>query len=326
MKSEELRNKIFEINSDKDFNELALKIFHFQYGNNSVYNQYVNLNNIRIKEIDHFKKIPFLPIELFKSHKVISRDSEPDKIFLSSGTSGAEVSKHYVVDLKLYEKSFFTCFKKFYGNPDQYMIVALLPSYLERTNSSLVYMVEKLISLSKNAGSGFYLDNYNDLVDMLKYSINQKVLLIGVTFALLEFAERYEIPVTNGIIMETGGMKGRRKEIIREELHQVLCSKFHTDKIHSEYGMTELLSQAYSHGNGLFKAPPWMKVLIRDTNDPKSLLGDNKSGGINIIDLANLYSCSFIATHDLGKTNPDGSFEVLGRFDNSDIRGCSLMV
>ena len=326
MKSEELRNKIFEINSDKSFNEIALEIFHFQYGNNPVYNQYVNLNNIRIKEIDHFKKIPFLPIELFKSHKVISRDSEPEKIFLSSGTSGTEISKHYVSDLKLYEKSFFTCFTKFYGNQDQYLILALLPSYLERADSSLVYMVEKLISLSKNDGSGFYLDNYDDLANMLKHSINQKVLLIGVTFALLEFAERYEIPVTKGIIMETGGMKGRRKEIIREELHQVLCSKFHTDKIHSEYGMTELLSQAYSQGNGIYKTPPWMKILIRDTNDPKSLLDDYKSGGINIIDLANLYSCSFIATQDLGKTYPDGSFEVLGRFDNSDIRGCNLMI
>ena len=326
MKSEELRNKIFEINSDKSFNEIALEIFHFQYGNNPVYNQYVNLNNIRIKEIDHFKKIPFLPIELFKSHKVICRDAEPEKIFLSSGTSGAETSKHYVSDLRLYEKSFFTCFKKFYGNPDQYLILALLPSYLERADSSLVYMVEKLIGLSKNVGSGFYLDNYDDLAKMLNRSANQKVLLIGVTFALLEFAERYEIPLANGIIMETGGMKGRRKEIIREELHRVLCSKFHTNKIHSEYGMTELLSQAYSQGNGIYKTPPWMKILIRDTNDPKSLLDDYKSGGINIIDLANLYSCSFIATQDLGKTNPDGSFEVLGRFDNSDIRGCNLMI
>jgi phenylacetate-coenzyme A ligase PaaK-like adenylate-forming protein len=326
MKSEELRYKIFEINSDKSFNEIALEIFHFQYGNNPFYNQYLNLNNIRIKEIDHYKKIPFLPIELFKSHKVICRDTEPEKIFLSSGTSGTEASKHYVSDLGLYEKSFLTCFKKFYGNPDQYLILVLLPSYLEQTGSSLVYMVEKLIKLSKNSGSGFYLRNYENLAKTLEWKANQKILLIGVTFALLEFAERYEILVTNGIIMETGGMKGRRKEIIREELHRVLCSKFHTDKIHSEYGMTELLSQAYSRGDGIFKTPPWMKVLIRDTNDPKSLLGDNKSGGINIIDLANLYSCSFIATQDLGKTNLDGSFEVLGRFDNSDIRGCNLMI
>jgi phenylacetate-coenzyme A ligase PaaK-like adenylate-forming protein len=326
MKSEELRNKIFEIKTDTEFNETALEIFHFQYANNKVYRQYADLNNLRINKIDHYKKIPFLPIEFFKSHRIISMNSDPEKIFLSSGTSGTSVSKHYVADLSLYEKSFCSCFEFFYRNPDQYLILALLPSYLERANSSLVYMIEKLIGLSRNRSSGFYLDNYGDLAVMLERSANQKILLIGVTFALLEFAEKYPIPIANGIVMETGGMKGRRPEIIREELHQLLCSKFQTENIHSEYGMTELLSQAYSKGDGIFRTPPWMKVLIRDTNDPKALLGANKSGGINIIDLANIYSCSFIATQDLGKANTDETFEVLGRFDTSDIRGCNLMV
>jgi hypothetical protein len=226
----------------------------------------------------------------------------------------------------MYEKSFLTCFRLFYGNPDRYLILALLPSYIERTDSSLVYMVEKLISFSKKTGSGFYMNNYDDLASKLESPGNQRILLIGVSYALLDFTEKYEIPVNRGIIMETGGMKGRRKEIIREEMHRVLGSKFHVNTIHSEYGMTELLSQAYSQGNGIFKTPPWMKVLIRDTNDPISLLSENISGGINILDLANIYSCSFIATQDLGKTHLDGSFEVLGRFDYSDIRGCNLLV
>jgi phenylacetate-coenzyme A ligase PaaK-like adenylate-forming protein len=326
MKLEELKKKIFEIRSDSDFNEIVLKIFHYQYANNPVYQQYINLNKWNIEKIDHFQKIPFLPIEFFKSHKIICRDTEPEKIFKSSGTNGTSTSKHYVTDLSLYEKSFLTCFEMFYGSPDQFLIFALLPSYLERKDSSLVYMIEKLIILSKNPGSGFYLNNFDQLAANLSANAHQKILLIGVTFALLEFIEKYEIPLFNGLIMETGGMKGRRMEIIREELHLQLASKFHTAKIHSEYGMTELLSQGYSDGDGIFKAPPWMKILIRDTNDPKSLLGDDTTGGINVIDLANLYSCSFIATQDLGKTKQDGSFEVLGRFDNSDIRGCNLML
>ncbi len=326
MKIEEFKNKIFEIKSDSEFNEIALEIFHYQYVNNPVYNQYVGLNISNIEKINHYKHIPFLPIELFKSHRVVCRSSEPEKIFESSGTTGFPTSKHYVQDLSLYENSFRGCFQQFYGHPEQYLILALLPNYLESENSSLVFMVEKLITLSKNPLSGFYLNNYDELAETLNKNNSQKALVIGVSFALLEFTEMYEIPLANGIIMETGGMKGRRKEIIREELHLQLAAKFHTAKIHSEYGMTELLSQAYSDGDGIFKTPPWMKVLIRDTNDPKSLLGNDKTGGLNIIDLANLYSCSFIATQDLGKTYRDGSFEVLGRFDNSDIRGCNLMI
>jgi hypothetical protein len=326
MNIESLINRIFEIKSDTEFNDIALEIFHFQYTNNPVYHQFVDLNYLRIKTIDHYCKIPFLPIEFFKSHKILSGDSEPEKIFISSGTTGIETSKHYITHLPLYEKSFLTGFNLFYGSPDQYRILALLPSYLEREDSSLIYMVRNLIEKSNDNESGFYLNNYEDLIKTIGHSTQHKVLLIGVTYALLELAEKYDIQKFHGIIMETGGMKGKRKEIIRSELHQVLCSKFRSDKIHSEYGMTELLSQAYSAGDGIFNTPPWMKVMIRDTNDPKSLLGNQKTGGINIIDLANIYSCSFIATQDLGKTFPDGSFEVLGRFDTSDIRGCNLMV
>lgn len=326
MKFEELKNKIFEIRTDTEFNEVALEIFHFQYESNTLYHQFVDLNNVRIGDVDHYKKIPFLPIEFFKSHKITCLNAETEKIFISSGTTGTYPGKHYVASLEMYEKSFLTCFELFYGNPDRYLILALLPSYLERTDSSLIYMVEKLISFSKKTGSGFYMNNYSDLASKLESPGNQRILLIGVSYSLLDFTDKYEIPVNRGIIMETGGMKGRRKEIIREEMHRVLGSKFYVNKIHSEYGMTELLSQAYSQGNGIFKTPPWMKVLIRDTNDPKSLLSENKSGGINILDLANIYSCSFIATQDLGKTHLDGSFEVLGRFDYSDIRGCNLLV
>ncbi|MBM3436366.1 MAG: acyl transferase [Bacteroidetes bacterium] len=326
MEISELRNRIFNISSISKFNGLAIEIFHYQYVNNAVYRQFVDLNKTAINKITHFSTIPFLPVEFFKSHKILCGDTPPENIFLSSGTSGNIASKHYITDLSIYEKSFFSCFHLFYGSPDQYTILALLPSYLERSDSSLVFMVDKLISLSKNAGSGFYLDQHEDLAEMLADSYNQKIFLIGVTFALLEFAEKYQISLGGGIVMETGGMKGRRQEIIREELHEVLKSRFGVAEIHSEYGMTELLSQAYSKGGGIFRTPPWMKVLIRDVNDPKLLMDHNKTGGINIIDLANIHSCSFIATQDLGRTHPDGSFEVHGRFDNSDIRGCNLMI
>jgi phenylacetate-coenzyme A ligase PaaK-like adenylate-forming protein len=326
MEFEELKNRIFTINSDTDFNGIALEIFHFQYARNPVYHQYVDLNHTKIADIDHFKKIPFLPIEFYKSHKISSSSVTHEKIFRSSGTSGSSASKHFIADLSLYERSFLTAFNQFYGNPRHYIILALLPSYPERNDSSLIYMVEYLIRCSKNAASGFYLENYDELVTILNQSFDNKILLLGVAYALLDLVERFEVPKINGIIMETGGMKGRRKEIVREELHALLKSKFNVSEIHSEYGMTELLSQAYSPGNGIFKTPPWMKILIRDTNDPKTLLEDPKSGGINVIDLANLYSCSFIATQDLGIKYSDGSFEVIGRFDNSDIRGCNLMI
>ena len=334
MEGETIHKQIFNIRSDSEFNELAIKIFQYQYIYNRVYNKFVNYHIEDIRTIDHYKKIPFLPIEFFKTHKVLCEDQKAENVFLSSGTTGSTPSRHYISNLSLYNKSFIKCFEFFYGKPDQFLILALLPSYLEREGSSLVYMTKKLIQLTGQNNSGFYLDNYNDLIKMLNKDntksrnsrTGQKTILLGVTYALLELAENYEPDIPNVIIMETGGMKGRRKELIREELHRILCDGFNVKTIHSEYGMTEILSQAYSTGNGIFHTPPWMKVLIRDTNDPKAILPENKTGGINIIDLANIYSCSFIATQDLGKKYKNESFEVLGRFDTSDIRGCNLMI
>lgn len=249
-------------------------------------------------------------------------------IFTSSGTTGAKTSQHVVTDISLYEKSFLKAFEHFYGPVSHYCILALLPAYLEREGSSLVYMVDSLITKSRHSNSGFYLNNLDDLKKqlMLLQKKGQKTLLIGVSFALLDLAETMRFPLKNTIVMETGGMKGRRREMIRSELHQILKNAFGVEQIHSEYGMTELLSQGYSKGHGIFNCPPWMKVLIRDTEDPLSIQKSGKNGGINIIDLANLNSCPFIATQDLGKVHPNGSFEVLGRFDHSDIRGCNLMV
>jgi len=321
----ELQHKIFEIKSDKEFNDISIQIFRHQYKNNNVYRDFVDYLNIKTSQVKHYKNIPFLPIEFFKTHKIYSSDSELQIEFKSSGTAGQNRSSHFIADLKIYEKSFKECFKLFYGNPEDIRILALLPSYLEQGNSSLIYMVEHLIKKSRVKESGFYLDASERLLNI----INNKegpTLLLGVTYALLDLAEKTGVNNSKLMVMETGGMKGRRKEMTREELHSILKYKLHVDTIHSEYGMTELLSQAYSKGNGLFKTPPWMKILIRDTNDPLSLVPDEKTGGINVIDLANLHSCSFIATQDLGKIKSNGFFEVLGRFDVSDIRGCNLMV
>lgn len=320
--------QMFQISSGTEFNAFALKIFHYQYKNNLVYNKYVNfhLKSTEIESIDHYSQIPFLPIEFFKTFEVICKDKKVDQLFTSSGTTGENTSRHLVADINLYEASFYKSFEMFIGNPKDFLVLGLLPSYMEREGSSLVYMANKLIEQSSHKSSGFYLDNYNDLVNTLKNNKNQPTILIGVSFALLELAEKYELDLSDIIIMETGGMKGRRKEIVREELHQILSAKFNVEKIYSEYGMTELLSQAYSTGNGIFNTPPWMKILIRDTNDPKTIFSKQQTGGINVIDLANVYSCSFIATQDLGKIHSDESFEVLGRFDTSDIRGCNLLV
>lgn len=322
-------DQLFQIKTDIEFNAFALKIFHYQYTNNEVYKQYVNfhLNSSAINNIKYYSQVPFLPIEFFKTHRVNCKNSQPDQVFTSSGTTGTNTSSHFVTDINIYEASFLKGFNLFFGNPEDFLILALLPSYLERKGSSLVYMAENLIEKSKYKASGFYLDNYDDLIQTLNLANKPKTILLGVSFALLELAEKYKPDLSSGVIvMETGGMKGRRKEVIREELHQKLCSKFNVEKIYSEYGMTELLSQAYSFGDGIFKTPPWMKILIRDTNDPKTIVSSQQSGGINVIDLANIHSCSFIATQDLGKLYPDGTFEVLGRFDSSDIRGCNLMV
>ena len=319
---------MFKLNSTYNFNQKAIEIFKFQYNNNSVYSQYCDLINVDVKSIREIKDIPFLPIQFFKSHEVLSSSGAIHVTFTSSGTTGAQTSKHFVTDVSLYEQSYRNAFSEFYGNIEDYCVLALLPSYLEREGSSLIHMVDDLIQSSNHNDSGFYLNNYDELITKLIELDNsgQNVILIGVTYALLDLIEMHQFQLKNTIIMETGGMKGKRKEMIREELHEILCKGFGVPVIHSEYGMTELLSQAYSLGDGVFECPNWMQILIRDTEDALSNVKEGKTGGINVIDLANINSCSFIATQDLGKKNPNHSFEVLGRFDNSDIRGCNLMV
>ena len=315
----------------QNFTEAALKIFQFQYEHNIVYNQFCKALHINVSLIDAIEKIPFLPISFFKTHTVVTTQFTPETIFESSGTTQTINSKHLVKDISLYEQSFNTAFKIFYGEPTNYCILALLPAYLERNNSSLVMMADKLIEQSKHPESGFYLNELDKLQQTLLQLEKQQqpTLLIGVTFALLDFAEQYPMKLQYTTIMETGGMKGRRAEITRPEVHQILMDNLAIKDVHSEYGMTELLSQAYSKGDGIFNCPPWMKILVREDDDPLSvLLADaNKtiSGAVNVIDLANIYSCSFIATDDAAKLYPDESFEILGRLDNSDIRGCSLL-
>ena len=319
---------IFTISSQKQFEKTALKVFRFQYENNLVYQEFCDFLKINVQKVKSLQQIPFLPIQFFKSHEVVSNKNPIQETFTSSGTTGIMTSKHFVTDVSLYEESYRKGFSQFYGNIEDYVVLALLPSYLEREGSSLIYMVEDLIKMTHNPESGFYLHNHEELIEKLTRLDNagQNVILIGVTYALLDLIETKKFQLQNTIIMETGGMKGKRKEMIREELHEQLCEGFGVTAIHSEYGMTELLSQAYSLGNGVFECPSWMQILIRDTEDALTYVDAGKTGGINIIDLANINSCSFIATQDLGKKNPNNSFEVLGRFDNSDIRGCNLMV
>lgn len=321
------QSEIFNIKTASEFEDLALKIFKFQFENNVVYRSFCDLLYKHPADIKDISDIPFLPIQFFKTHQVITSKGEPEKIFTSSGTTGSITSKHYITDLKLYEESYLKGFHHFYGSVEDYVVLALLPSYLERDGSSLVYMVNDLIEKSNQAESGFYLNNLDDLAKTLIQleAEKQKTLLIGVSFALLDLVEQFKLNLKHTIVMETGGMKGKRKEIIRQELHQILQTGFGVSQIHSEYGMTELLSQAYSKGNGIFMCPPWMKLLTRDPEDALTLQHAYKTGGINVIDLANINSCSFIATQDLGKVQTDGSFEIIGRFDNSDIRGCNLM-
>ena len=318
---------LLNITNNEQFEKAALATFRYQFEHNSVYRSFCDLLYKHPSEITSSRDIPFLPIQFFKSRSIISGNAEPAITFSSSGTTGSITSKHHVTDLSLYENSFRTAFAKAYGNPSDFVILALLPSYLERSGSSLIYMVDDLIKSSNHPDSGFYLNNLDELAKKLVSldTSEKKVLLIGVSFALLDLVEKHTFNLNNTIIMETGGMKGRRKEIIRPELHKILSTGFGVEKIHSEYGMTELLSQGYSSGDGAFTTPPWMKVYTRDTEDALTLLTDSKSGGLNIIDLANKNSCSFIATQDLGKVYEDGSFSVIGRFDNSDIRGCNLM-
>ena len=347
---------IFAISSQKQFEKTALKVFRFQYENNLVYQDFCNFLKTDPHKVKSLHQIPFLPIQFFKSHQVVSNTDATEETFTSSGTTGMITSTHLVTDASIYEKSYRKGFSQFYGNIEDYVVLALLPSYLEREGSSLIYMVEDLITLSNHPESGFYLHNHDELIAKLIAldQAGQNVILIGVTYALLDLIDtlngkssfsdkknrvlddlrqttelsekKHPFQLQNTIIMETGGMKGKRKEMIREELHEQLCKGFGVSAIHSEYGMTELLSQAYSLGNGVFECPSWMQILIRDTEDALTYIQDGKTGGINVIDLANINSCSFIATQDLGKKNPNNSFEVLGRFDNSDIRGCNLMV
>jgi phenylacetate-coenzyme A ligase PaaK-like adenylate-forming protein len=319
---------IFAISSQKQFEKIALKVFRYQHESNLVYREFCDLLKVEPQKVKALEQIPFLPIQFFKSHAVVSNTNMVQKTFTSSGTTGTITSKHLVTDTSIYEESYQKGFSQFYGNIEDYVVLALLPSYLEREGSSLIYMVEDLIQLSNHDESGFYLHNHDELIKKLTEldQSGQNVILIGVTFALLDLIEKHQFQLQNTIIMETGGMKGRRKEMIREELHQQLCKGFGVTAIHSEYGMTELLSQAYSLGEGVFECPSWIQILLRDTEDALTYIPQGKTGGINVIDLANINSCSFIATQDLGKKNPNNSFEVLGRFDNSDIRGCNLMI
>ena len=319
---------IFTISSQKQFEKTALKVFRFQYENNLVYQEFCDLLKTNPQKVKSLHQIPFLPIQFFKSHNVVSNNDPIQATFTSSGTTGSITSRHLVTDVSIYEESYRKGFSQFYGNIEDYVVLALLPSYLEREGSSLIHMVEDLIQLTNNSDSGFYLNNHEELIQKLIEldQAGQNVILIGVTYALLDLIEKQQFQLQHTIIMETGGMKGKRKEMIREELHEQLCSGFGVTAIHSEYGMTELLSQAYSLGNGIFECPSWMQIHIRDTEDALTYINNGKTGGINVIDLANINSCSFIATQDLGKKYPNTTFEVLGRFDNSDIRGCNLMV
>lgn len=328
-KAKELEQRVFDIHNEKDFWSIALDVYHFQFDNNPIYQDYCLALGKTPGKIGSYTDIPFLPISFFKTHRVETTAFDPQLVFRSSGTTGSATSSHFVKYAGIYEESFRRCFGQFYGEPESYCIIGLLPSYLERGQSSLVYMVDHLVKESGHPESGFYLHDHEKLNRTL-HSLErsgQRTLLIGVTYALLDFADAFPQPLTNTIIMETGGMKGRRREIIRAELYERLKKAFGLSRIHSEYGMTELLSQAYGI-DGRFRCPEWMRVLMRDETDPLSILPASENpvpGAINVIDLANLYSCSFLATEDIGRLGADGNFEVLGRLDNSDIRGCSLL-
>ena len=321
-------DKIFSV-TPAGFEPMALEIFRFQYEQNPVYHSYVNALSVDPSIVDKLEKIPFLPISFFKTHEIKTGSFEADAVFVSSGTTQAGNSLHFVKDLSVYSTGFTKCFENFYGTVKDWCIIGLLPSYLERSNSSLIYMVSHLVKNGHHPESGFYLDEYDKLFTTLQKleESGQKTLLIGVTFALLDFADKYSLSLKNTFVMETGGMKGKKEEMTREQVHTILRKAFSLEKIHSEYGMTELLSQAYSEGDGVFQTPSWMKILIRDEDDPLQVGKEaNNGGALNIIDLANVYSCSFIATEDVGRLYPDGSFEVLGRIDGSDLRGCGLLV
>ncbi len=324
----EWNDKIFNV-TNTGFDALALEIFRFQYQHNSVYHQYADLLRKTPDTVTTVQQIPFLPVRFFKSHTIKVTAFEPQVIFESSGTTQTVNSQHLIKDVAMYKESFMRGFEMQYGQVKDWCILGLLPSYLERNNSSLVYMVNELIKESGYENSGFYLYQFDELSKLLQQleTAKQQTMLFGVTFALLDLAEKFPQALKHTVIMETGGMKGRRKEMVRDELHTILKNAFQTVQVHSEYGMTELLSQAYAKDDGIFNCPPWMKILLRDEEDPLLIKhGAEQRGVINVIDLANVYSCSFIATDDAGKLYSDGSFEVLGRTDGSDLRGCSLMI
>jgi phenylacetate-coenzyme A ligase PaaK-like adenylate-forming protein len=319
---------IFSIQHEEEFHRQALWAFRYQYEHNVIYQKYVNLIGCNPSDVNDIYHIPFLPISFFKNHHIVSGTQEPELIFGSSGTTGTR-SLHYVFSADIYKKSLLKSFELFFGHPSQYAYVCLLPSYIERNDSSLIYMANELIKQSNHPLSGFYLhaeDKELTKVLLELESTQQPTILLGVTFALIDLATVSPMPLKFVRIVETGGMKGRGKEMVRQEVHEILKKAFSVDVVYSEYGMTELLSQAYMHADGLFHAPPWMRILCRETEDPFTWVPMGKTGGINVIDLANIYSCCFIETQDLGKVYSDGSFEVIGRFDHSDIRGCNLMV
>ena len=318
----------------KNFTEQALEVFNFQYQHNNIYRAYCDILKINSEAINTLEKIPFLPIQFYKSKEIKTTDFESSIIFESSGTSGSINSKHFVKDLAVYEKSFLKNFSHFYGDEKQLCIIGLLPSYLERKRSSLVYMVDDLIKKSEHKSSGFYLYDHAKLKEVLLQNEKdlQPTILIGVTYALLDFAKENKLQLKNTIVMETGGMKGRREEMTRKEVHKILKENLGVNEVHAEYGMTELLSQAYSKRDGIFECPAWMRILIRKEDDPfeitpaENCKGIFCNGAVNIIDLANIYSCAFIATDDTGKLYKNNNFEITGRLENSDIRGCGLMI
>lgn len=320
---------IFNLNNEEDFHKVAFEVYHFQRSHNFLYKRFIEaLTRYRFSENNPYS-IPCLPVELFKAHKVLCINDTPNLVFESSGTTGMEISRHFVVDPDLYKASFVRGFRYFFGDPTDWSFLALLPSYLERQNSSLVYMMKGLMDLSCSPYNGFYLNEYHQVIEKARQALHWKegkVMLIGVSFALWDLAQCCPEDLRGITLVETGGMKGRRREITRHELHATLKEAFGIENIASEYGMTELFSQAWSMCDGKFRTPPWMRVFLTELEDPFTLAGPGRSGLINIIDLANYWSCSFLATRDIGKCLPDGSFEVLGRHDLADVRGCNLMI
>ena len=324
---------IFSIQTEQDFLEAALETFRYQYDHIEVYRKFVDFLKIHPDEVQALTKIPFLPIEMFKNHQILDKNVTSDLFFQSSGTTQMNLSKHYIADQNIYQESIYKSFEQFIGKPEDFIFLGLLPSYLEKQHSSLIYMVDYLMKKSGKPENGYFLYNHSELVELLNSLSDKKVILFGVSFALLDFldychSEQNEQPLNfleNLVVIETGGMKGRKEEMTKDELLKILQNGFKTEKIYSEYSMTELLSQAYSLGNNEYQCPNWMKIMVRNAEDPFSYEKEGRTGAINIIDLANIHSCSFIATQDLGKATGD-TFQVLGRIDHSDIRGCSLLV